>query len=333
MRRAGLAIDASGNVDPSGVLYTAGGIPIVGTVFGNAFYVDYRNGSDDNSGTRRDKAFKTLGAAVAAVTTNNNDVIFIDGDSTVVEPAMVTIDKNRVHLVGINGPAGHYGAGAKVSCAASATATNIAAVKNTGVRNTFTGIKFVGAQTVAEGLYAFVEGGEYTRFFGCEFYKETDLDVTGAADLVMNGDSAMLYNCTIGSSANAISGAIIRANMLMTAGLAGTGKVCRDLYMENCIFWRRSSNVANRFIYGANATDLERFAILKDCLFANAKNASAVPAQNVAFGASLTVGEMLLWNCGSMNAATAMSTTTGVFVLGCTPDATGAAAGIPIQAA
>jgi len=331
LMKAGIASDGT-NIDVMGNLSVLG-VPIVGTVFGNAYFVDYRNGADTNNGLSRDKAFKTLSAAVDAATTNNNDVIFIDGDSTVVETSMLTISKNRLHIVGCNGLQGHYGAGAKVSSTVTAGATNIATVKNTGVRNSFYGIKFINSSTVTEGIYAFVEGGEYTRFFNCEFYKETDLDQTGAADFVANGDSMMMYNCTIGSSANAISGAIIRANVLFTKAIAGAGKVARDNWFENCILWRRSSNVANRFVYGANATDIERFCVFKNCLFGNAKNASAVPAQNVAFGASLTVGEVLLWDCVSMNAATAMSTTTGVFVQGYTPDATGAAAGIPFQAA
>ena len=333
MRRAGITVDAQGNINPSAALYAAGGIPLIGTVFGRAYYVDYRNGDDTNVGTRRNKAFETYGAAVAAVTSNNNDVIFIDGDSTVVEAAMVTLSKNRVHTVGINGPAGHYGAGAKISCALAAGATNIATVKNTGVRNTFSNVKFINENTVAEGLYAFIDGGEYVRFFNCEFYKGTDLDETGAADFVMNGDSPMFYDCTFGSSANLLTGTIIRPNILMTKGLAGAGKVARDVRMENCILWRRSSHVNNRFVYGANADDLQRFMVMKECEFLNAKNATAVPAQNVAFGSSLSVGEVLLLNCSSLNAATAMSTTTGVFIQGYTPDATGAAAGISIQTA
>lgn len=332
-RKAGLSVSADGNLGVSTALTACGGIPLVGTVFGNAFFVDYRNGSDANSGKSRAKAFKTLSKAVASVTTNNNDVVFIDGDSTVVEAAMVTIAVNRTHFVGINGPAGHFGAGAKISCTLAAGATNIATVKNTGVRNSFSNIKFINANTVAEGLYAFVEGGEYTRFNNCEFFKETDLDVTGAADFVANGDSSMFYDCTFGSSSAAISGAIIRANILMTGAIAGEGKSCIDNWFQNCILWRQSSDVANRFVYGANALDVLRLCVFKSCLFANAKNSAAVPAQNVAFGSSLTNGQVLLWDCASLNAATAMSTTTGVFIIGYTPDATGAAAGIPIQAA
>ncbi len=333
-RKMGLVSDGA-NVDVQGLLTASGGTPIIGVPFGTAYFVDYRNGVDTNDGLARDKAFKTLSAAVAAVTTNNNDIIFIDGDSTVVETAMVTLSKNRVHIVGVNGtpnPMG-FGAAAKVQCAASATASNIAVFKNTGVRNTFTNIKFDSALTVAQGLYSVVEGGEYARYFNCEIYKSTDLDATGAAELVCNGDSPSFIGCTIGSSANAISGAIIRANVLFTKGLAGSGKVARDAYFERCMIWRRSSNTTNRFVYGANADDIERSCIFKSCVFWNAKNASATPAQNVAFGSSLTTGEVLLWDCAAQNCGTAMSTTTGVFVLGYTPVAGGDVNFISIQGA
>jgi hypothetical protein len=312
-----------------GVPQFGGGVP---ATFGDVFFVDYRNGSDGNKGKSTTKAFKTLSKAYAACTSNQNDIIMIDGDSTVVETAMITWAKNRVHVIGVNGFPGHYGAGAKLSMGVTTDATDLAVLEVTGVRNTFSNIKFMSSNTKAESLYAVVDAGEYTRYFNCEFYKSTDLDVTGAADLVANGDSSMFYNCTIGSSANAISGAIVRANVLFTKGIVA-GKVARDNWFEGCILWRRSSNVANRFVYGANATDIERFCTFKSCMFGNAKNAAATPAQNVAFGSSLTVGEVLLWDCVCLNAGTAMSTTTGVFIQGYTPDATGAAAAIAIQAA
>ena len=80
---------------------------------GDIWYVDYRSGNDANGGQSWTDAFKTYGVAVAAATTNNNDVILIDGDSTVVETAMVTISKNRLHTIGIGGTSRHFGQPAK----------------------------------------------------------------------------------------------------------------------------------------------------------------------------------------------------------------------------
>jgi hypothetical protein len=279
--------------------------------------VDYRNGLDTNTGRSRDSAFKTLSKAIATVTTDNNDVIFIDGDSTIVEAAMVTLSKNRVHIVGINGPAGHYGAGAKVSCTLATVATNIATFKNTGVRNTFTGIKFMNSNLVAEGLYSVAEAGEYARYFNCEFYKDTDLNENLAAELLHNGDSAQFYNCTFGSTANIIADDKIRPNVLFSATIAGAK--CRDSYFENCLFFSKAGGTEHVAVYGANATDVERFLILNGCIFINNTLSAATPAHAVGFGAAQTEGVVLLKNCTSVDHTVMAQAAKNIFVDGASP--------------
>jgi hypothetical protein len=295
---------------------------------GTIYYVDYRKGADGNGGLSWDTAVRTYGEAVSRVTSNNNDVILIDGDSTVVETAMVTLSKNRVHTIGMNGALGHYGQGAKISCSASATATNIATIKNTGVRNTFTGIKAINEMTVAEGLYSFAEGGEFTRFHNCEFYKSTDLDVTGAAEFLHNGDSAMFYNCTFGSTANIIADNMIRANVLVTATLSG--KKCRDSYFENCLFFSKAGGTEHVAVYGANATDVERFLMLKDCSFINNPLSAATPAHAVGFGAAQTQGAVVLKNCTSVDNTVMAQAAVGIYVDGAVP--TFATSGVSVAA-
>jgi len=313
--KAGISSDGT-NVDVAGVLTTLG-MPIGGTVFGNVYFVDYRNGLDTNNGETRDTAFKTLSAAVSAATTNNNDVIFVDGDSTVVETAMIEITKNRLHIVGCNGPAGHMGNGAKVSLTATAGATNIATMQNTGVRNTFSNIKWMNSSTVAEGIYCVAEGGEFSRYFNCEFYKDTDLDVTGAAELLNNGDTAMFYNCTFGSTANIIADNKIRPNMLLTATLSG--KKCRDGYAENCLFLSKAGGTEHVAVYGANATDVERMLMFKDCTFLNNPLSAATPAHAVGFGAAQTQGAVFLKNCSSVDHTVMAQAAVGIYVDGAVP--------------
>lgn len=279
------------------------------------------------------RVFTDVASAYAATTSDQNDVIILDGNSTFTLTEMLTVAKNRVHFYGLDyftGANRPYGCSTKIGITATTGASNIATILNTGVRNSFHNIKFTNASTVTEGIYCFVEGGEYTFMENCEIYKSTDLDQTGAAELVMNGDSAYLKNCTVGSLADARSGAIIRANVLFTAGLAGSGKVARDVTFEDCRFWIQCTNTAQRFIYGANATDVERAAVFTRCKFINNKAGGSIPAQNVAFGATLTVGAVLLENCTSLLGSTAMSTTTGVFVDGPVPAAD--TTGISLQA-
>jgi hypothetical protein len=184
------------------------------------------------------------------------------------------------------------GARARVSMGVTTAATDIATMQNTGVGNTFTGIKFTNANTVAEGIYCVAEGGEYTVYKNCEFYKSTDLDVTGAAEVLNNGDSAQWLNCTFGSSANQIVGAVIRPCMLVTATLSG--KKCRDNVILDCIFLRKAGNVANRFIYGANATDVERMFYVDRTLFFSNPLGAATPAVAVDFGSAQTDGAVVL---------------------------------------
>jgi hypothetical protein len=282
---------------------------------GDAYYVDYRKGVDTNSGTTWAQAFKTLSRAITETTTNNNDVILVDGDSTVVETAMVTLSKNRVHIIGVNGNLGHYGQGAKISVGVTTAATDIATFKNTGVRNTFTGIKFINENTVAEGLYGVAEGGEFARYSNCEFYKSTDLDDAGASEILHNGDSTQFYNCTFGSSAN-ITGNI-RANVLVTATLSG--KKCRDTYFENCIFLSKADDTDKVMVYGANATDVERMFLMKDCTFFNNPLSAGTPAHAVGFGAAQTQGAVILKNCTSVDCTVMAEAAVGIYVDGTVP--------------
>lgn len=307
---------------PNGV--SSMGVPLFGTGMPpgmtEVYFVDYGNGSDgvskkSNSFTR---PWKTLAYAETQITTNKNQGIALIGNSTHTLTEMLTVDKNRMHIFGYDPGGRYYGQNAKVSLGVTTAATDIATIINTGVRNSFQNIKFINENTVAEGIYCFVDGGEYTVINMCEIYKSTDLDVTGAAELVMNGDSSLVINSLIGSNVNAITGAIVRANVLFTQGLAGTGKVARDVRFENCTFWKKAGNVANRYMYGANATDIERMLHVKDCLFFNTKLAAAVPAQCVAFGAEQTEGFALIDNCTSIN-NTKLSTTTGVYIQGVVP--------------
>lgn len=315
--KAGLNSDGE-NIDAFRGVLSSAGMPLAGVPFGDIWFVDYRNGDDSsNNGKTRTRAFKTLSAAITACTTNNNDVIFIDGDSTVVETAMVELTKNRVHIVGWNGPLGHFGCGAKVSCTITTGATNIATFKNTGIRNTFTGIKFINESTVAEGLYCVAEGGEYARYFNCEFYKSTGLDQTAAAELLHNGDSAQFYNCTFGSSANIIADGKIRPNVLLTATLSG--KKCRDTYFENCLFLSKAGGTEHVAVYGANATDVERMLLMKRCTFMNNALSAATPAHAVGFGAAQTEGTVCLQDCAAFDFTVMAEAAVGIYVSGAVP--------------
>jgi len=91
-----------------------------------------------------------------------------------------------------------------------------------------------------------------------------------------------------------------------------TGKVARDVVVEDCIFLIKTSSTDASCIHGSGATDIERFMLLKNCQFINAVLGSADCDQAVEFDSAQTEGYVLADNCSSVG-FTAFSTTTGVF--------------------
>lgn len=309
----------SNGITSFGMVVTGNGIPATP---GTTYFVDYGNGSDgvgEKSNSIK-RPFKTITKAYGLATTNKDDIICLMGSDAHTLTEMLTVAKNRVHFIGLDCASRRYGQNAKVDLNVTTAATDLGTILNTGVRNSFMNIKFRNLNTVTEGIYSVLEGGEYAEYRNCEFYKETDLTETGAADLVLNGDSAQFFNCTVGSLANLVVGTVVRANVLLTGGIAGSGKVMRDCTFENSLFWRRSGSTSDRFVYAAADADVERLLLFKGCGFINAKNSTAVPAQAIATGASLTVGAIVLDpTCYGVN-VTKMSTSTGVYVSGAAPN-------------
>ena len=318
---------------PNGI--TSYGMPILGNgipaTFGKIWFVDYDNGSDDNDGASMRSAMKTVTAVVAnKIVSDRHDLVVLSANATHVLSAMLDLSSvNRTHFVGLDGRMG-YGLGARtrLSLTVATGATNIATMKNLGVGNTFDGIKFMNANTVAEGLYAVAEGGEYTVYNRCEFYKSTDLDETAAAEVLNNGDSVQWINCVFGSSANIIADNKIRPNMLVTATLSG--KKCRDNIISNCIFLSKSAGTEHVDIYGANATDIERMFLVKDSLFYSNILGAATPAHAVGFGAAQTEGAVILKNCTSVDHTVMAQAAMSIYVDGAVP--TFATTGVAVAA-
>jgi hypothetical protein len=306
---------------PNGI--SSYGIPVMGgggipATFGNVWFVDPTNGSDANKGTSANQALASIGKAHTLATTNNNDVIVLAAYAAHAQTEMLTISKNRLHFVSASARSG-YGMGARtrVTMGVTTAATDIAVMKNTGVGNTFTGIKFDQGNTVDEALYAVAEGGEYAIYNSCEFYKSTDLDETAAAEVLNNGDSAQWRYCYFGSTANITAAAKIRPNMLLTATLAG--KKCRDNIVSHCIFAGKAADTAQVKIYGANATDVERLFLVENCIFYNNQLAAGTPAHAVGFGAAQTQGSVILKNCTSVKHTVMAQASRNIYVDGAVP--------------
>ena len=278
-------------------------------VYGNTFYVDYANGLDSNTGLSAEKAFKTLSAAYAACTSNNNDVIYVNGYSGVAETAMITWSKSRITVIGVGG--GYkYGLGARITMGVTEAITDVFLLKVTGIRNRFVNLKFDSGNTLTQAVATVGEGGEYTVYQNCEFYNSAKLTSDTHAEMVLNGDSAQFIGCTFGSLATAVSGDKIRPAILLTKATVAAGKVSRDVLFTGCNFWKKAGGTATAMIKGA-ATDIERLMEFEDCKFiANPLGSAPAVAINVA---NLTVGMIILTGSTIAVGCTKVGTATGIF--------------------
>jgi hypothetical protein len=288
------------------------GVPVVGglpVTRGRYFFVDYTYGNDTNSGRSTENPLKTVAQAYSLARTDKDDVIVLLGSASHILTEMLTISKNRVHFVG-DCFGRRYGQTAKISMGITTAVTDVFAVKNTGIRNTFSGIKFSNANTVTENVAAFGEGGEYTVFNNCEIYDSTELDSDTHAEIVLNGDSTQFINCTIGSLADAVSGNKVRPAVLLTKETVAAGKVCRDVLFDGCRLWKQAGGTTTAMVKGG-ATDVERVMEFHDCQFvANVLGAQPAVAIDVA---TLTVGQIILTGDTASFECTKIATATGVF--------------------
>jgi len=284
------------------------------TVFGNVWYVDPTNGDDNDVGDTPDHAFASISAAVDAAATNNHDVIYLSAYAAHAQASMLSITKSRLHFVGTGVGFRKYGQRTRVTMGVTTATTDVFAVKNTGVGNTFSNIKFDSGNTLTQAVSTVGEGGEYTSYMNCEFYNSAKLDSNTHSEMVLNGDSAQFYGCTFGSLADSVSGDKIRPSILLTSGTVGAGLVSRDVLFDGCKFWKKAGGTTTAFIKGA-AADVERVMEFHDCQFiANVLGSVPAVAINVA---NLTAGQILLTGDTCATECTKIATATNV--INCTP--------------
>ena len=247
------------------------GIPLlasIGSVFGDTYFVDAENGSASNRGKTPDKAYALLSTAYAAATTNNQDAIFIDGNTAVTEIDMITWAKGRTHVYGVNG-AGHLGTGhgARIVFAnvATAAATSLAPMLVTGWRNTFSNMKFENDSTTTESIYGHIDAGAYTTYERCSFILLNDLDSNSGADVVAQGNGTSWIECEFGAATIKSTGT--RHVMLVDKIVSGNGHM--DNNFKDCNFIAYTSNADLHFIHCTGTSDAQRFSMFRGCAFIN----------------------------------------------------------------
>ena len=257
--------DGLGNLDAAQEIEGRLGFGTFGTEYYVATTTEVSNASDNNLGTSPSEPFATLSQAVSTATTNKNDVIYLSAATGHTLSDELVISKNRLHIVGTGFRGGaHMGQRTRLSLGVT-TGSAIAAIQITGTGVTLSNLKISSADTLSTSLYGVADGGEFTILRNCWIEKSTDLDQTGAAELLANGDTATYIGCTFGNMIYRPS--VARQNVLFTRETI-TGKVARANTFQDCNFWGFPS--ATTFSHlRATTNDIERFVIASIRVFEN----------------------------------------------------------------
>lgn len=307
----------SGPVYSGGQLLGMLGIPASG-YDSRIFYVDADNGADSRDGRTWETAFETVEQGYDAMRTNKHDVCVLSGVGSHTLTDELVITKNRVHFVSADFTLRHMLASAKVNLGVT-TGSAIAAINNQGVRNSFHGLKITSSDTLSSSIFGICEAGEGSLWEGCEVLKTTDLDQTGAAEMLCCGDTALFRYSTFGNQIYRPS--VARQNVLFTRGSSPTSNVSRDVQFERC--WFLGFPSATTFVnLRATTNDIERLAYFDKCLFAN-KAGGATQALAVGIASALTDAHMILHDCAVQNITDVAAGSSGVYTTSPTPSATG----------
>lgn len=242
----------------------------------------------------------TLAAAYSAVTTNRGDIIILSGNSAHEISAMLDWSKSRVHVIGADGGDRVTGQGGRITMGVTTDTADIAMLKVTGNRNTFTNIKFYSTNTLSEHLYGIIAAGESTIFRNCCFEMNNKSTTANMAEVLSQGTNDIFIRCSLGGDSYVIS-SNARPNLLFDASV-GNSSVSDGTEFKECRFTRWSGLAANPNIKVAAAADVTNYCIFDNCIFSAKKaEGGSTITDALVQGASLTAGSMLFKDCACLN--------------------------------
>lgn len=297
-------------------VYQNGGSPVgmpvsIGNVVDpKTYYVNPTTGSDGNKGTSIKKPFATIGKAYSMTRSNAGDTIVLSAHSShAVDEGGLAVSKNRINFVSADFHGRVVQQGAKVT---SYSATDDAAyvLKNTGTRNTFSGIKFIQESTDAAALTVVQEGGEGTLYDHCSFVFGVvdNLDQTNAYEFLAGSDSATYNSCLFGTETLLTSA----ARTVFAIDQVTTSQEFKSNILDNCIFMISSSSATASLIKVLANTDVLFTNLLRNPIFmASLDSAGGAALTNaVTSASSLTKGTLNLYLPGAFNCTNLCAGTT-----------------------
>lgn len=261
----------------------------------------------DSDGNQR--FFTSLSDAYTAAESNNNDVILLDANSTHSLTAGIDWSKNRVHLFGLDGGRRLVQQGAKVQLATAATTAYV--IKVTGVRNSFTNVKFINASTNAAALTVLQEWGEWNLYDHCSFVfgVADNLGGTTAHEVLAGSDSATYIDCTFGCDTLLTSG----ARSVFHIDQVTSGQEFKSNRLRNCLFNISSSSSTATFVRLDAVGDILFSNVFENCVFLASVDSAggAAIAEASQTGTGTVKGCLAYHYCSAFNCTDFSTATSG----------------------
>jgi hypothetical protein len=250
------------------MLYHLGGLPVMtGVPFSKGskyYFVDARNGNDDDDGLTPDKAMATIIAAEDKCVANRHDTIFIIGTGAAIAmPAALTWDKSYTHLIGITAPT-HVAQRARITHE-DATYTGLSPLFNV----TATGCIF-------KNFYCFQGLDDATSLInwqisgGRNYFENVHFAGGGHATMAIDGCKSvrlvgsegehMFRHCTFGVDTIAAATGV--------AALSISGGTPRNVF-EECNFILYAGAAGAMFVEWEALSAVDRYMLFDRCRFLN----------------------------------------------------------------
>ncbi len=264
------------NYSQASSLYLQGASIAGAALQGNVFFVRPRTGSSGADGRTPQTAVKTLAAALALCTANQNDIVYLmaesntAGNTTDYQSVALNWNKDGVHLIGVNGGS-MIGSRSRIAQLSSVkTIEDLVTVSANGcyIANLeiFQGV----ATSSATSPRALVVSGVRNVIENCQISGNGDLggtmDTAGARSLAVTGDENTFKNCYIGLDT------VIRATQTTEIACANA----RNLFI-GCVVESYTSLSTFKAITTTSST-AGRFVLLKDTMLCAIQNITSAVA-------------------------------------------------------
>jgi len=255
---------------PEGI--TSYGVPVLPggiATRGNVFFLDPANGDDSYDGKDTKHAFKTLTAAYAALTANQNDILYyIAGASSVSLSTEFEWAKSYTHFIGACAPTMTGMRSRIFATAGNLDITPLITISGSGC--IWKNIRVFHGVDDADALVAVSVTGNYNYFENCHFAGggHATNAVDGATSLLLNAGSENTFNhCAFGiTTIDAATGVRV---------LAFDALAKRNIF-EDCLFALRAGNNGATLVEVVDATGIEDYQIFTRCKFISQSTNQAV---------------------------------------------------------